>query len=187
MAPMKNKRWRTILCDYPWPNQSGEAFYNTESLKRLREFPLSDLIDDSGCHVWFWTTNRYLKESYEILEAAGLTVRSPLTWVKFRLGLGGRYGLRNATEHLLFATKGKLELGNHSTPTWLNAPVGAHSEKPGASYELIEKISPGPRLELFARNHRPGWDDVWGDEVESTISIPGWPVPSDFTREEVRS
>lgn len=177
------KRWTTILADFPWPGQGGEAHYRTESLARLREFPLGDLAAEN-CHVWFWTTNRFLRDSYDILESHGFTVRSPLTWVKFRLGLGGPSTLRNATEHCLFATRGHLPVLNRSTPTWLSAPVTAHSEKPSELYKILERVSPGPRLELFARHHEPGWD-VWGDQVVSTIPpIQDWPVPSDFVNEE---
>lgn len=39
-----------------------------------------------------------------------------------------------------------------------------HSRKPDELYEIIEKCSPGPYLELFARCQRPGWDQ-WGNEV----------------------
>jgi N6-adenosine-specific RNA methylase IME4 len=174
----EQRRWKTILVDFPWPGQGGEKHYRTESLARLREFPLGDLAENDA-HIWFWTTNRFLRESYDILESHGFTVRSPLTWVKFRLGLGGPYGLRNATEHCLFATRGHLPVQNRSTPTWLNAPVTSmHSEKPAELYKIIARVSPGPRLETFARHHEPGWD-VWGDSIESTVSIPNWPVPSD--------
>lgn len=182
MTSTQTRRFRTILCDYPWPGQSGEHHYRTESMERLREFPLGDLAEDDA-HVWFWTTNRYLRESYDILASHGFTVRSPLTWVKFRLGLGGPMTLRNATEHCLFATRGKLPVQYRSLPTWINAPVREHSAKPLELYPSIELVSPGPRLELFARRQQPGWE-VWGDEVESSISIRDWPVPSDFTREE---
>ena len=76
-------------------------------------------------------------------EAWGFTVRSPLTWVKFRLGLGGRYQLRNATEQLLFCTRGKAPLGSRSQPTWFNAPVQEHSRKPAEQFAIIERVSPG--------------------------------------------
>jgi len=45
------------------------------------------------------------------------------------------------------------------------APVGAHSEKPSRFAEIIETMFPTlPRVEMFARTSRPGWD-VWGNEV----------------------
>lgn len=43
-------------------------------------------------------------------------------------------------------------------------------------YEVIERVSPGPYLELFARRHRHGWDS-WGNEIDSDIYIPDYPVP----------
>ena len=100
----------TILVDPPWPLQSGEKHYRTMSLARIKALPVGSLAAHDA-HLWLWTTNALLPKAYEVAEAWGFTVRSPLTWVKFRLGLGGRYQLRNATEQLLFCTRGKAPLG----------------------------------------------------------------------------
>jgi N6-adenosine-specific RNA methylase IME4 len=54
--------------------------------------------------------------------------------------------------------------------TWWAWPVGEHSRKPEHFQDLVEQVSPGPYLELFARRHRLGWD-VWGDQVNSTVEI----------------
>lgn len=40
-----------------------------------------------------------------------------------------------------------------------------YSEKTDEFFSLVEQVSPGPRLEMFARRERPGWN-VWGDEVD---------------------
>jgi len=168
----------TILVDPPWPLQSGEKHYRTMSLARIMALPVGALAARDA-HLWLWTTNALLPKAYEVAEAWGFTVRSPLTWVKFRLGLGGRYQLRNATEQLLFCTRGKAPLGSHSQPTWFNAPVTEHSRKPAEQFAIIERVSPGPYLELFARR-RPESNQpwaVWGDQVESDIRIPGFAVP----------
>ena len=168
----------TILVDPPWPAQSGEKYYRTMSLARIKALPVGALAARDA-HLWLWTTNALLPTAYEVAEAWGFTVRSPLTWVKFRLGLGGRYQLRNATEQLLFCTRGKAPLGSRSQPTWFNAPVQEHSRKPAEQFAIIERVSPGPYLELFARR-RPesnqSWA-VWGDQVDSDIRIPGFAVP----------
>ena len=38
-------------------------------------------------------------------------------------------------------------------------PRREHSRKPDEAYELIERMYPDlPRIELFARQARPGWD-----------------------------
>lgn len=168
----------TILVDPPWPLQSGEKHYRTMSLARITALPVGHLAARDA-HLWLWTTNALLPKAYEVAEAWGFTVRSPLTWVKFRLGLGGRYQLRNATEQLLFCTRGKAPLGSRSQPTWFNAPVTEHSRKPAEQFAIIERVSPGPYLELFARR-RPESNQpwaVWGDQVDSDIRIPGFAVP----------
>ena len=168
----------TILVDPPWPLQGGEKHYRTMSLARITALPVGALAARDA-HLWLWTTNALLPKAYEVAEAWGFTVRSPLTWVKFRLGLGGRYQLRNATEQLLFCTRGKAPLGSRSQPTWFNAPVTEHSRKPAEQFAIIERVSPGPYLELFARR-RPESNQpwaVWGDQVDSDIRIPGFAVP----------
>ena len=167
----------TILVDPPWPLQSGEKHYRTMSLAQIKALPVGSLAARDA-HLWLWTTNALLPKAYEVAEAWGFTVRSPLTWVKFRLGLGGRYQLRNATEQLLFCTRGKAPLGSRSQPTWFNAPVTEHSRKPAEQFAIIERVSPGPYLELFARR-RPESNQpwaVWGDQVDSDIRIPGFAV-----------
>jgi N6-adenosine-specific RNA methylase IME4 len=49
--------------------------------------------------------------------------------------------------------------------SWIEAPRGRHSEKPEIVRRLIERASPSPRLELFARRLTPGWY-AWGHELE---------------------
>ncbi|MFI1955920.1 MT-A70 family methyltransferase [Streptomyces xinghaiensis] len=175
--------FRTILADPPWDvHQTGakgaERHYPLMSLELIKAMPVNTLAEVDA-HLWLWVTNNTLREGYEVAEAWGFTVRGPLTWVKFRLGLGSY--LRNATEHLLFATRGNAPVQFRSQPTWVNAPVQEHSRKPEEFYPIVERISAGPYLELFARRRPPSnapWF-VWGNEVEADISIPGYPVPSD--------
>lgn len=181
-------RFRTILADPPWDVQQkgtrgAEMHYDLMSLERIKEMPVEALAAEDA-HLWLWCTNATLRDGYDVAEAWGFTVRSPLTWVKFRLGLGNY--LRNTTEHLLFATKGRAPVNFRAQPTWMNAPVQDHSHKPEEQYAIIERVSPGPYLELFARRRPPSngnWS-VWGNQIDSDISLPGYPVPSDRTRNE---
>ena len=176
-------KFRTILADPPWDVQQkgdrgAERHYKLMDLERIKALPVAALAEDDA-HLWLWVTNATLRDGYDVAEAWGFTVRSPLTWVKFRLGLGAY--LRNSTEHLLFATRGKAPVRFRSQPTWINAPVQEHSRKPDEQYAVIERISDGPYLELFARRRPPSvraWS-VWGNQIESDISILGYPVPSD--------
>ncbi|MCA1706584.1 MAG: methyltransferase [Actinobacteria bacterium] len=175
--------FRTILADPPFDIQQkgtrgAERHYPLMSLERIKAMPVSELAAENA-HLWVWVTNAALREGYDVAEAWGFEVRSPLTWIKFRLGMGAY--LRNATEHLLFATRGKAPVNFRSQPTWINAPVQDHSHKPEEQYAVIERISSGPYLEPFARRRPPSRADwwVWGNEIDSDIRIPGYPVPSD--------
>lgn len=181
-------KYRTILADPPWDIEQKGArgaaeHYQLMTLERIKQMPVADLAADDA-HLWLWVTNATLRHGYDVAEAWGFTVRSPLTWVKFRLGLGNY--LRNSTEHLLFATRGKAPVQFRSQPTWIQAPVQDHSHKPEEQYALIERISPGPYLELFARRRppqtpgQPPWH-VWGNQIDSDVLLPGYPVPSDTT------
>lgn len=190
LTPDEPRKFRTILADPPWDiNQKGswgaERHYSLMTLERIKRMPIADLAEDNA-HLWLWVTNATLRQGYDVAEAWGFTVRSPLTWIKFRLGLGPY--LRNTTEHLLFATRGKAPVKFKSQPTWFNAPVQDHSHKPEEQYALIERVSDGPYLELFARRRPPSTADwsVWGNEIDSDVSLPGYPVPSDRTNATVR-
>lgn len=180
---MTKKLYRTICADPPWDVQQrgtrnsygAERHYPLMTLDEIKAMPIADLADPESSHCWLWVTNATLRHGYDVLEAWGFTPRSPLTWVKPRLGLG--VYLRNMSEHCLLGTRGKAPVRFKSQPTWMIAPVQDHSHKPEEAYDIFERISPlGPRLELFARRRRHGWD-AWGNEIASDIDIPGYPVP----------
>lgn len=175
----QQKLYRTILADPPWDIQQkghrgAQKHYNLMTLERIKAMPVADLADPESSHCWLWLTNAALRDGYDVLEAWGFTPRSLLTWVKMRMGLGNY--LRNMTEHVLLGTRGKAPVRFNSQPTWLCAPVQDHSHKPEELYPIIERVSPGPYLELFARRRQHGWD-AWGNEIDSDIEIPGYPVP----------
>ncbi|MGS2809324.1 MT-A70 family methyltransferase [Nocardia sp. MW-W600-9] len=174
------RRYRTILADPPWTrNQVGSwgasAHYPLMSLERIAGMPVADLAEDNA-HLWLWVTNATLRDGFDVIESWGFVPRSPLTWIKPRFQLGNY--LRNATEHLLFGTRGRAPVNFKAQPTWMFAPLQEHSHKPEEQYAVIERVSGGPYLELFARRHQPGWH-VWGNEVDADVVIPGYPVPSD--------
>jgi N6-adenosine-specific RNA methylase IME4 len=168
------KKYRTILADPPWDIQQAGGLgasrhYRLMSLDQIKALPVGDLAEPDA-HLWLWTTNAALEAAYGVVRAWGFEPRSLLTWTKPRLGLGNY--LRNCTEQLILATRGKAPIQFKAQPTWLFAPLQEHSHKPEEVYDIIERCSPSPRLELFARRARPGWD-AWGDEVRRDISFGG--------------
>jgi N6-adenosine-specific RNA methylase IME4 len=176
---LEQKKYKTILADPPWDhNQRGNYgavnHYDLMSIERIKAMPIKDLAEDDA-HCWLWVTNGTMRQGYDVMEAWGFKVKSILTWIKPRLGLGNY--LRNCTEHLMFGIKGKLPVQFNRQPTWFFAPLQEHSHKPEEALNVLERISPGPYLELFARRrYQPYWD-VWGNEVPADIDIPGYPVP----------
>lgn len=179
---MNHKTFKTILVDPPWDieqkgGRGAERHYDLMTLDRIKAMPVGALADEDA-HLWLWVTNATMRAGYDVAESWGFNVRSPLTWVKFRLGLGNY--LRNSTEHMLFATRGKAPVLYRAQPTWINAPVTDHSHKPEEQYALIERVSPGPYLELFARRRPLSTSDwsVWGNQIDSDVEIPGYPVPT---------
>ncbi|GGF18556.1 MT-A70 family methyltransferase [Subtercola lobariae] len=186
--PEEQRKFKTILADPPWDIQQkggrgAHAHYNVLNLDQIKSLPVGDLAEDDS-HLWLWVTNATLRAGYDVIESWGFEPRSPLTWIKPRFTLG--MYLRNATEHLLFATRGRAPVNFRSQPTWFFAPLQDHSHKPEEQFAIIERVSPGPYLELFARREPPSQADwsVWGAEVKSDVTVPGFPVPSDYVRDE---
>ncbi len=175
------KKYYTVYADPPWDiNQKGKRgaanHYDLMTLQDIKDMPIDQLTQENA-HLWMWVPNGLLREGLDVVEAWGFTYRSPFYWIKPRLGLG--VYLRNASETLLFATKGKAPVQFRAQPNWAFAPLQDHSHKPEEMYPIIERVSPGPYLELFARRHpssNADWD-IWGNEVESDVKIPGYPVP----------
>lgn len=158
---MANK-YRTILADPPYPQKMTGKYsirpkrnkrlpYPSMTLEEIKKLPIKEL-SEQGCHLWLWTTNQFLKESFEIMNSWGFKYLTTITWVK-PSGLGNWFISR--TQHCLFGYKEKCQFNKaRYRPTVFFANVEKHSEKPKEFYKLIESISDKKRLELFARKKR---------------------------------
>lgn len=151
--------------------------------------PLAKAIAPDA-HLYLWVTNNFLRDGLDVMEAWGFRYVTKITWAKGKIlpelrcgrcegrpaghvdlehaGLGQYF--RGLTEDCLFGVRGKVEY--RTTPegkraqgtTLIVAPRGEHSEKPSAMRTVIERVSHGPYLELFARAAAPGWSR-WGNEA----------------------
>jgi N6-adenosine-specific RNA methylase IME4 len=119
-------------------------------------------------HLYLWTTNAYLHAAFDIASGWGFKHSQTLTWCKPRNGIGPGGAFSNTTEFVLFCRRGHLAYQDRLDTTWWQWPRGAHSVKPAAFYDLVERVSPGPYVELFARAPRLGWSS-WGLGSEAAV------------------
>jgi N6-adenosine-specific RNA methylase IME4 len=154
-TPALGSTWKTRFTDKARP----QKHYDTLSVDELCALPVPAATQS---HLWLWVLNQHMDWGYEVARAWGFEPWNVLTWCKPGLGTG-RFQCN--TEHVLVCRKGV----RHGNPfggtggTWFEWPRGRHSEKPQEFYDLVELVSPGPRLELFSRRVREGWDG-WGLE-----------------------
>ena len=252
-APPSNKKYRTIVADPPWPYEEGfQGWGRGRRVLPYSSMPLAEIaalpVDEfaaPGCHLYVWTTNRYLPDAVSIVERWGFSYTATLVWCKppGPKGRGGRFAtnvefvvhaatheykpprrvrragalIRSAREQagltraeVFHRVRGGKKTGivnnweldislpneedwaklqqllpalagvqrpdvpaapsrnsepyfRHET-AWWQWPVAGHSVKPEAFLDIVEAVSPEPRLEMFSRRARLGWD-TWGDEA----------------------
>jgi N6-adenosine-specific RNA methylase IME4 len=124
----------------------------------------------------------------EIVRAWGFEyVKIGFVWVKTNAGgapaPGGLgYSTREQAEFCIYARRGCPKRLDAGVQQVVMAPRGRHSEKPEEVARRVERLFPGPYLELFARTRRPGWD-AWGNEAPAAIAPSGAP-PNDEKEDE---
>jgi len=184
--------YRCIVADPPWPQRtrgtlrgregwhdshgaSQEMRYATMPVAGIAALPVAELADPGGAHLYLWTTSRFLDDAFDVARAWGFRYSTTLVWAKTPMGggLGGAYGI--STEFVVYARRGHLAERERVRGTWFTwkrpydergKPM--HSAKPPEFYEMAEQVGHAPRLELFARRSRPGWD-AWGDQAPNPI------------------
>lgn len=186
-------RYATICADPPWPmpeypgwlaewESYGESHDDTACRPlpyevmpvgeianlRVRDIALPDSV------LYLWTTSRFLEEAFAVVRAWGFTYSRTLVWSKTPRGrgLGGPpYGI--SAEFVLYAKRGSPAPAGHISTSWFRWERDKlrHSAKPDAFYRMAATLSPGPRVDLFARTRRRGWD-AWGYEAPGAVLLP---------------
>ena len=141
--------------------------YPTMSVDEIAAMPIRQLAEKDA-HLYLWTTQAFLRDAYRVLDAWGFKQGAILVWSKPPKGVCGTYVC--SVEFCLFARRGSLKHLRRKLGTCYQWPRSRHSAKPEAFQDMVETVSPGPYLELFARRKRPGWA-VWGNEIESDICM----------------
>lgn len=189
--------FRTICADPPWrydnnlTRGAAEDHYSTLSVAQLlgaEPLPsggpnsgerITELVREwaapDGCHLYIWTTNAFLRDTFDIMAAWGFDYKATLVWVKPQMGMGNYF--RISHELVLFGITSGLGTRVNNLKSWLEAHRTKHSSKPELFYrELVVPASPGPYLEMFARPpdqqqlddselRRPGDWTYWGNQA----------------------
>jgi N6-adenosine-specific RNA methylase IME4 len=181
LQAINNQQFGTILADPPWrfQNRTGKmapehkrlARYETMSLQEICGLPVLGHAAKYS-HLYLWVPNALLSWGLEVMDAWGFTYKANIVWYKIRKdggpdGRGVGFYFRNVTELVLFGVRGSLRTraaGRRQTNIVVSRKR-EHSRKPEELYDIIERCSPGPYLELFARHRRHGWTQ-WGNEIE---------------------
>lgn len=191
-----NKKYSTIYADPPWrfQNRTGKVApehkrlnrYPTMKLDDIKRIPVEEVAAEKS-HLYLWVPNALLPDGLELMKAWGFEYKTNLIWEKVRHdggpdGRGVGFYFRNVTEILLFGIRGSnnrtLQPGR-SQVNLIRSMKREHSRKPDEFVDLIERCSPGPYLEMFARGDRDGWD-MWGNQAEDDYE-PDWNTYTNHT------
>jgi N6-adenosine-specific RNA methylase IME4 len=174
--------YSTILIDPPWRflNRTGKVApehrrlhrYKTMSFEDIGALPVRRHASEKA-HLYMWCPNALLLEGLTIMKQWGFTYKTNVVWYKIRKdggpdGRGVGFYFRNVTELVLFGIRGSMRTlapGRRQVNIIMTRKE-EHSRKPRDVYRIIQQCSPGPYLELFARERVEGWTQ-WGDQVDS--------------------
>lgn len=179
LAAKIDGQFTTILADPPWQfqNRTGKMApehkrllrYPTMELEEILQLPVPRLAA-ARCHLYLWVPNALLAEGLQVMKSWGFTYKTNLVWYKVRKdggpdGRGVGFYFRNVTELILFGVRGSMRTltPGRTQVNLFSTRKREHSRKPDEIYEVIERCSPGPYLELFARFRRANWMQ-WGNE-----------------------
>lgn len=191
-----DKKFSVIYADPPWEfkvysgkgkQRSAERYYDTASLDDIKALPIGNLAAND-CALLLWCVMPEIPGALEVIRAWGFEYKTvAFTWVKQNksgdgLFWGMGYWTRANAELCLLATKGSPKRQAMDVHQVILSPVGEHSRKPDEAQVRIERLLPGPYLELFGRRATPNWT-VWGNQITRSLfhqSIP------EFTPTEVQ-
>jgi N6-adenosine-specific RNA methylase IME4 len=152
------------------------------TIEDIKAMPIADLAA-KDCWLILWTTQPHAELAFEVMRAWGFKYSSMFQfWVKlnpraasaiwltlqdFFRGMG--FTTRKNVEFMILARRGKPKRLDKSIPDLIIAARRQHSRKPDSVPLDIERFCAGPRLELFARESRAGWDS-YGNEVDKPFT-----------------
>ena len=189
MKPLSEMgKYATVVIDPPWTmgpfgfvtpgatranrgrNDLQTVKYRTMSIEDIAALPVHDVLADDAL-VFCWVVNRYMPYVYTIMAEWGVAYSYTMTWVKPG-GIQTPVTPAFNAEWCIVGRKGKPQY--HETKAFTTAnywPREGHSAKPEGFYDLLRRVTPGPRLDVFGRRRIAGFDS-WGNEAPEGLALP---------------
>lgn len=172
-SPLPTGQYRTIVVDPPWPMEKilrevrpfqYDMDYPTLEINEIKNLEIPSISSDDGCHLYLWTTQKYLPIAFDVLKDWGFKYIFTMVWHK-----SGGFQPSNLPQYncefVLFGRKGDLEFTTTKDfYCCFYAQRKEHSRKPDEFYDLVRRVSPEPRIDIFSREKRPGFEQ-YGDET----------------------
>lgn len=180
--------FQTLTADPPWPfkdslpgaKRGASKHYQLMAMERIKTYPLPPLAPDA--RLFLWRVASMPDEALEVCRAWGFTPKAEMVWIKTtkngKIQMGMGHQTRGGHETCIIATRGRPARLNANTLSWFigqmtygsdGKPI--HSAKPSKFFSIVERLSPGPICELFARRSRPGWICI-GDQLRENTYEP---------------
>jgi N6-adenosine-specific RNA methylase IME4 len=175
-----DNKYTVIYADPPWryrnfnkPNSPRGARKEYFTMRRsyIEAFHVHQIAAPDSA-LFMWATFPLLPEALKVMEVWGFKyVTCAFTWVKtnpksggYSMGMGS--WTRANSEICLLGTRGNPRRVSPNVHSVVESPVGKHSAKPDeVAHRIVQLMGDVPRIELFARSKRSGWD-VWGHEAQ---------------------
>ncbi len=175
-------KYHVIVADPPWkfgdrlPGKSRGAAknYDVMTTREICRIALPPIADDA--YLFLWRVSSMVEEAYQVVRMWGFVPKSEIVWEKVTahgkpwFGMGRH--VRAAHESCIVAVRGRPQPKARNVRSRFAAPVGVHSGKPEAFFELVERLAHGPYLELFSRRQRENWTCL-GNQMPTVTNLGG--------------
>ena len=185
MTPLEEMgKFKTVVVDPPWPLMPlglsipapGRSYryqelpYQTMGIDEIRALPIPQCLEDDA-FVFLWTVNKFVFDCRDMLEQWGLRYSFLMTWVKSK-GMQTPVTPCFNSEFIVVGRKGSpqwQDIQRFSTGNFWER--SHHSEKPEGFYDLLRRVTPGPRLDIFGRRRIAGFQS-WGNDAPEGAALP---------------